>query len=72
MQPVIPLDQMTIEEKLRALEEIWEDLRKNPESIPSPAWHGEVLAARKERLRTGQSKLIDWNEAKRSIRERAK
>jgi hypothetical protein len=69
MQPVIPLDQMTIPEKLRALEEIWEDLRRTPEEIPPPGWHADVLAAREDRIRRGGSQFHDWQEANRDIRE---
>jgi hypothetical protein len=32
-----------------ALEELWADLCRSSEGMPSPAWHGEVLAARVER-----------------------
>ena len=72
MQPVIPLDRMSTSEKVRALEEIWEDLRRNPEEVPSPGWHADVLAAREDRLRRGASKVEDWAEAKRGIRDRAR
>lgn len=32
----IPLDKMTTEDKLAAMEQLWKDLFRNPESIPSP------------------------------------
>jgi hypothetical protein len=44
---------MTISDKLRALEDIWDDLQRTPEEIPSPAWHADVLRARKRRIREG-------------------
>ena len=65
MRPVIPLDQMSTSDKLRALEEIWEDLLRNPETVPSPSWHADVLAAREERIRKGGSQFKDWTEAMR-------
>jgi hypothetical protein len=43
MDLAIPLDKMTTIEKLRAIEEIWDDLRRTAEHIPSPAWHADVL-----------------------------
>jgi hypothetical protein len=67
----LPLDQMTIDEKLRALQEIWEDLCHTAEDIPSPAWHADVLAAREERVWQGKSEFVDWTEAKRKIRDSA-
>jgi len=66
------LNKMTVSEKLRALEEIWQDLQRTSEEVPSPAWHADVLRARLKRIRAGKSSFRDWNEAKRAIRERAK
>jgi hypothetical protein len=72
MQPTIPLDKMSISEKIQALEEIWEDLSRSYEALPSPRWHADVLAAREHRARSGKSKFSDWPDAKRRIRERAR
>jgi hypothetical protein len=66
------LDKMTVAEKLRTLEEIWQDLQRTPDEVPSPAWHADVLRARLKRIRKGKSHFRDWNEAKRAIRERVK
>lgn len=65
----LPLGEMSVEEKLRMIETIWEDLCRNEESVPSPEWHGDVLAARAERLAGGREKVLEWEEAKRRIRE---
>ena len=70
MQVTLPLDKMTTAEKLRAIEEIWDDLTRTPEDVPSPAWHADVLRAREDRVREGSSRFGDWAEAKRRIRER--
>jgi hypothetical protein len=70
MPIAIPLDEMTVADKLRALEVIWEDLLRTPKEIPSPSWHGDVLRARESRVREGTSHYGDWTEAKRRIRER--
>ena len=72
MQPVIPLDQMSVLEKLRAIEEIWNDLLRAPGGVPSPDWHGEVLKERAERVRKGTAKFIDLDEVKRRLRKRAR
>jgi len=67
----IPLNDMTVAEKLRAMEAIWEDLLRDSESIPSPAWHGDVLSAREQRIQEGKSQFSDWDEAKSRIRKQA-
>jgi len=65
----LPLDKMTTEEKLRALEEIWDSLAATPSEVPSPAWHEDILKAREEGARKGESKFLDWDEAKRNLRK---
>jgi len=69
MGVALPLDQMSVEDKLRALEAIWADLSRAPENIEPPAWHAEVLRARETRVREGSSGFVDWDEAKKRIRD---
>jgi Putative addiction module component len=67
----LPLSEMTHAAKLRVMEELWDDLCHSPEGVPSPAWHGEVLAARVERVAAGESEFRDWAETKeRLLRKR--
>ncbi|MDZ4858765.1 MAG: addiction module protein [Candidatus Hydrogenedentes bacterium] len=49
MDVVIPLDKMSVAEKLRAIKTIWEDLLKESADVPSRAWHEDVLRARENR-----------------------
>jgi hypothetical protein len=72
MATVLPLDQMTVTEKLRALEELWDDLRRNPADVSSPDWHGDTLREREERIAEGKSRFTAWPEAKEEIRKLAK
>lgn len=71
MKPAMPLDEMTTAEKLQAMEEIWTDLQRVAEEIPSPGWHADVLAAREGRVREGRSHFSDWGAAKSRIRKEA-
>ena len=70
MDMSLPLNKMTTIEKLRAIEEIWEDLLRDSESVLSPAWHAVVLLARKQRVREGASQFSDWDKAKSRIRKK--
>lgn len=70
MIEAIHLNKMTTSDKLRALEEIWDDLQRTTAEIPSPSWHADVLHARERRIRQGKSQFRDWPDAKRYIRER--
>lgn len=68
----IPLEQMSVEDKLQAIEEIWSDLASTPENIPSPSWHSDVLRAREKRISKGKSHFLDIAEAKKAVREQLK
>lgn len=66
---MLPLDKMTISEKLAEMERLWDDLCRNPENVPSPAWHGVVLAEREKQLSQGKMGFIDLDAAKERIRK---
>ena len=72
MQATIPLDTMTFPEKLRALEDIWDDLCQTEDGIPSPEWHKDVLEAREQRIQAGEAKFIELAEAKRRVLDQIK
>ena len=61
----LPLKDMTLKEKLAAMESLWEDLARTPEVVESPAWHKDILDERRQRLR-----FIDWETAKTDIRNK--
>ena len=60
----LPLSEMSHAAKLRAMEELWDDLCHSTEGVRSPAWHGEVLAARTARVAKGEAKFHDWADVK--------
>ena len=62
------LEDMSLDEKLDAMESLWDDLCGNPDRVPSPAWHGEELRDRKAALERGEDSLEDWDSAKARIR----
>ena len=70
MEAVLPLAQMTTEEKLRAMEALWADLTRHAEAFESPAWHADILRARDQRVAEGKETFENWDEAKRELRER--
>ncbi len=70
MDIALPLEQMTVEEKLRAMEALWADLSRSADSFGSPSWHDEVLRERDRLIAEGGEVPIEWAEAKRQLRER--
>jgi hypothetical protein len=69
MQPALPLDRMTREEKLRVMEELWADLSREEGKFESPAWHADVLRERVEAVKSGKDTFVDWETAKKKLRE---
>ena len=66
------LHEMSFEEKLQAMEALWEDLSREPDRIESPSWHQDVLKEAERRVESGEVTFSDWEEAKVSIRDRLK
>lgn len=67
MSSSLPLEKMSVEEKIQAMESIWDDLCDRADSLASPAWHGGVLADRESALQGGDDETIDWETAKQNI-----
>jgi hypothetical protein len=70
MEATLPLSQMSVAEKLRAMEMLWADLSRNEAQIESPAWHGEVLHDREEKIKSGEETFMDWETAKKQLRDK--
>ncbi len=58
---------MTIEEKLRTMEMLWDAICRNVPEFPSPVWHQQLLQEREQRVREGKERFVDWEQAKREI-----
>jgi len=68
----LPIKKMSRDEKLRAMEELWESLTQDGDSdYESPPWHENALRETAERYEAGQEQPIDWAAAKSELRKRA-
>ncbi len=70
MESTLPLDKMSLEEKLQAMESLWDDLCNTAGGISSPAWHEGVLAERLSMQERGEVKFEDWEAAKKKIKNK--
>jgi putative addiction module component (TIGR02574 family) len=61
----IPIDQMTVNEKLEAISLIWDSLGDTPDQIPVPDWQRSELERRSNRLDSGESTVSDWDDAEK-------
>lgn len=66
----LPLEQMSIEEKIQTMETIWDNLCKKADSLSSPTWHKNILREREKRIKNGDEKFVDWDKAKKYIQNK--
>ncbi|KAA3617884.1 MAG: addiction module antitoxin RelB [Calditrichaeota bacterium] len=62
------INKMSISEKLKTMEVLWDDICRNTPDFSSPQWHENVLKAREKNLREGKDNFVDWDRAKKDIR----
>ncbi len=65
----LPLEKMTLADKLEAMELLWADISRQPAQLPSPAWHRDVLDERRRQVAEGKLKFLDWDTAMAELRE---
>jgi len=68
MAVALDLGKMSKADKLRLMEDLWQNLTTEDPELASPSWHGEILAERDRLISSGEEKLIDWETAKKQLR----
>ena len=66
MADLLQIDQMTLEEKIRAMEALWDDLCRRDE-VPVPKWQKNLLDERERLVKQGKAHFSDWALAKARI-----
>lgn len=56
--------------KLKIIEALWGDIADDEASFPSPAWHEQALQETAAEFEAGQIESLDWEEAKKALRQR--
>jgi hypothetical protein len=68
MSNALQLEQMSIKDKIRTMEYLWDDLCQRVE-VSSPPWQNEILLERERDALAGNATFIDWDVAKEKIRD---
>ena len=66
----IVIDGLSVTQKLGLMERIWSDLERQTSNIPSPNWHGDVLARRLQAVMNGEVEFSDWSDVKKRLQQR--
>ncbi|KVW92747.1 addiction module protein [Thiobacillus denitrificans] len=56
-------------EKLRIIEQLWDELSRDPGDIESPAWHADALREAERAVANGETGFLDWEQAKARLRQ---
>ena len=59
---------LSVPEKLRLVEELWDNIASQPEAVPVPQWQKDELAKRKAASLKNPDSGLSWEEVKRRIR----
>ena len=62
MPATLDLKQMSRPEKVRLMEEIWQDLSADELEVESPSWHGEIIAERIAKVEEGKATFLSLEE----------
>ncbi|PWU18937.1 MAG: hypothetical protein C5B50_07935 [Verrucomicrobia bacterium] len=62
------IEGMSVAEKLRTMEQLWDALSRDSHEVASPAWHGDVLAQRKRRAERGEAKFLTLDQLRARLR----
>ena len=65
----LPLEKMTLADKLEAMELLWADISRQPAEFPSPTWHRDILDERRRLAAEGKLKFLDWDTTMAELRE---
>jgi hypothetical protein len=69
MSTILPLDQMTTEQKLQALEELTIDLHRRGALEETPAWQEDILRERIQLVAEEKTEFVDLETLKRLVAE---
>ena len=64
------IEKMTVEEKLDAMELLWKSISRQPDQVPSPRWHGEIISERLAKIENGKAKFLTIEEARDRLQKR--
>ncbi|MBW1699884.1 MAG: addiction module protein [Deltaproteobacteria bacterium] len=68
----INLEELTTDEKLKIMEALWDDICRSAPDFASPSWHEKVLKERQQYLKEGKDRFVDWDQARKDIRDSIK
>lgn len=66
---MLSIENLTLTEKLRMMEAIWDDLSRDPVALTSPEWHAQALKNAERVHAENQAVFVPWDIAKKKLRD---
>ncbi len=60
---------LSLHEKLRMMEVLWDGIAPLEAELEVPQWHKDLLDEREQLIQEGKAEFIDWEIAKKQIRD---
>jgi putative addiction module component (TIGR02574 family) len=64
------IERMSLAERLQAMELLWRSISRNPETVVSPDWHGELLKKRLAKVEAGKGEFLTIAQLKKRLSKR--
>ncbi len=64
----LDIENMTVPQRIQAMEWLWDSLSRQEHEIESPHWHLEILEERMKKIQNGTAEFISLEELKNSIK----
>lgn len=61
------IEQLSISEKLKTMELLWESISSQPETVSSPEWHEDVLKARESKINSDEAEYLTLDELRENL-----
>ncbi|MCB1045086.1 MAG: addiction module protein [Acidobacteria bacterium] len=61
--------QLSVNEKVQVLQDLWDQIAESPDQLPVPEWHKTTLDQRKREWESSQDPGEDWDDVKCRLRE---
>ena len=65
------VEQMSLEERLQAMELLWASLVRTPDAVSSPEWHEQVVATRLAKVERGEGEFLTIPQLKERLQKPA-
>lgn len=62
------IERMSLRDRLRAIEQLWDAVCRETGDVGSPEWHRDILADRKARPERGEAKFLTLAELRSRLR----